>query len=143
MEKENLKTITSKDHFNKYNNIVKGISEEDLLNLVDGLYKDFEELKKKFLEDKHLNNIKMDLIDSNFYNVRALCSKNKTSWSLSEGCSTQKHILIYVVLGVKPIFKEDILNYDKKKKEWLEIYFEKGLKKYSNEDTYFKEMGYI
>jgi hypothetical protein len=131
-----LKNITSKEYFNKYSSIIKGISKENLLNLVESLYKDKQDLKNKFLEDKHLNNINMSKIDSKFHRVINLCYKNKTSWSLSDGCSTIKHILRYIVLEVKPIFEEDINNFDKIRKEWLnESNF---YKKYPNEDDFYR-----
>jgi hypothetical protein len=93
-----LKTITTKEHFNKFSNYIKGIKEDSLLNLVRGLYKDVESLEELFLKDKHLNNINMGQIDSLNSVVRSLLIQNKTletekreggvySWfSLSNGC---------------------------------------------------------
>ena len=139
-----MKTITTEEHFNKYFKIRKGIKKEICLNLVEDLYRDINELKEKFLEDKHLNNIRMNLIDFKFHRTRQIFIKNKTSWSLADNCCLIKHILIYDVLKVKPIFQKDILDYDKKRKEWLKISFIKGnLKRYENEDNYFIDKNYI
>jgi hypothetical protein len=147
-----FKTITSKEHFNKFANYIKGIKEESLFNLVRGLYKDVESLKELFLEDKHLNNTDMKQIDSLNSVVRSLLISNKTlqtekkdgkiySWfSLSDGCCIIKHILIYRVLKVKPIFEEDIKDFSNYHKEWLET---ENYKKYPNEDNFYRKKGLI
>jgi hypothetical protein len=150
--KNELKKITSKEHFNKYSNYIKGIKEESLLNLVRGLYKDVKSLEELFLKDKHLNNINMEQIDSLNSVVRSLLIQNKTletekkegriySWfSLSDGCSIIKHILIYRVLKVKPIFEEDIKDFEIFHKKWLE---ETNYKKYPNEDNFYRALNII
>lgn len=135
-----MKTITTEEHFNKFSNLKNGINKISYLQLVRHLYKDIESLKNKFLEDKHLNNVNMNLIDDNFYNVRHLFLKNKKSWSLSDGCCLQKHILIYDVLKIKPIFEKDIKDFSKIKKNWLET---KNYKKYPNEDNYYRKIKLI
>ena len=130
-----LKTITSKEHYNEFKSIIKGVNEENLKNLVENLYKDVGELERKFKEDKHLNNIEMSLIDIKFYNIRELCIKNKTSWSLSDNVCTIKHILIYRILKVKPIFEENLKDFENLNKEWLEPI---NYKKYPNEDNFYR-----
>lgn len=147
-----LKTITTKEHFNKYANYIKGIKEESLLNLVSGLYKDVQSLKELFLKDKHLNNINMKQIDNLNAEVRSLLIRNGNleterkdgkvySWfSLCEGCCIIKHILIYRVLKVKPLFEEDIKDYDSLRKKWLE---QANYKKYPNEDNFYRTLNII
>jgi hypothetical protein len=120
-------TITTKEHFNKYFNLKKGINKEILLNLVKSLYKDKQELQEKFNQDIHLNNISMREIDLKETRVRSIL-KNKigfkengvfyTSISSAESCSFIKHILIYDVLEIKPFFEEDIKNYKELYQEW-------------------------
>jgi hypothetical protein len=142
-----LKVVTTKKHFNKFANYIKGINEKSLLSLVRGLYKDEESLKELFLKDKHLNNIDMRQIDALNSSVRSLLISNKTlktekkegkvfSWfSLSDGCCIIKHILIYRVLKAKPIFEEDIKNFEEIRKEWL---YTENYKNYSNEDNFYR-----
>jgi hypothetical protein len=147
-----LKTITTKEHFNKFSNYIKGINEKSLLNLVRGLYIDKESLRELFLKDKHLNNINMRHIDALNSAVRSLLIQNKTletekkdghvySWfSLSNGCCIIKHILIYRVLKVKPIFEEDIKDYDDLRQKWLNT---ENYKKYPNEDNFYRTLNII
>jgi hypothetical protein len=113
-------TITTKEHYNKYKNLAKGIKQEVLFNLVRHLYKDVEELKIKHYEDIHLNNIDMKKIDNMFNETATLiCHKNKLDGlSMAESCSFIKHILVYKVLKTKPYFEEDILNYQELYKEF-------------------------
>lgn len=123
-------TITSKEHYEKYANWIKGIKKEDLLNLVRHLYTNKEQLQLLFNSDEHLNNIKMALIDDLEPRVRHILrdkigfkenGKFYTILSNSQSCSFIKHILIYSILGIKPIFREDILNYNDLWKDWRDL----------------------
>ena len=108
--------LTSKEHFNKYNDYIKDVSEESLINITLSLYLDSSELLGKFLKDCHLNNLNMHNIDNKFYRIQQLVKK---SMSLADSCCIIKHFLIYKVLMYKPIFEEDIINYDELRQEWL------------------------
>lgn len=135
-----MKTITTEEHYLKFHKLLNGIDKNFYLDLVKNLYENLEELKEKFLKDKHLNNINMKKIDNNFYYVRSLFIKNKTSWSLADGCCLQKHILIYEVLKVKPIFEKDLKDFEIFHKKWLES---ENYLKYSNEDNYYRKVKLI
>lgn len=112
---ERKETLTTKEHFNKYAEMKKGISKVSCLALIRGLYSDIDSLQNKFNEDVNLNNISIHKIDCLYQEVRNLL---KNRLILYESCSFIKHILIYDVLGIKPIFKDDILNYKDLWEEW-------------------------
>mgnify|MGYP001615987740 CR=1 FL=1 len=107
------------------------INNETKQNLVKSLYKDIDELQNKFNEDENLNNIKMSLIDNKFNEVKTILSptirykkedgKYYVSLSLAESCSFIKHILIYEILKVIPLFEEDIKNYKELWEEWRNL----------------------
>lgn len=142
MKKQELITITTREHYNKYKNLTKGINREVLKNLVRDLYKDEDELKQKFKEDIILNNISMREIDNKFNWVATLiCRKNKLSGlSLGESCCIIKYILKYIVLKVKPYFQEDIKNYKELYKEWYNLPHKKQYpttKKYYGLDMWY------
>jgi len=152
MNKENYKiTITSKEYFNKYFALKKGISQKTLLNAVSDLYTDLNELQNKFNDDEHLNNIKMRLIDDNHYLIRNIIKENilikegdktYTSCSLSETCSFIKHILIYDVLKIKPIFEDDFKIYDDLYKDWIHLSDYKAKNRESPQRYILKKLGF-
>lgn len=118
--------LTTKEHFNKYKDFLKGVNTADKLRLVKGLYSCEEELQKLYNKDVHLNNIPMKLIDDKFKEVMQVIKPNKReengkiylSMSLAESCCILKHILIYTILEIKPVFEEDIKNYKELYADW-------------------------
>jgi len=91
----------TKEHYEKFRDMAekagitfKGVSEP--------LGYSVEELRELYIEDNNLNNIPSIGLDS-FY----LCLpsyKRKTITNMGDVCCVYKHLLIYEVLGVVPIF---------------------------------------
>jgi len=115
---ERKETLTTKEHYNKYDEIKKGINKNSCLSLVEDLYNNVEGLQNKFNDDIHLNNIPMVKIDGLHWSVKRLLNKNM---SLCDTCCFIKHILIYDILGIKPVFEDDILNYKDLWREWYTL----------------------
>ena len=112
-------TLTTKEHYNKYKDMQDGLYEIDLLRLVEPLYSSADELLSLFLKDEHLNNISMSSIDNMLFRVKHLLTSNYKNCSLAESCCFIKHILIYNVLEIEPIFEENIKNFNELEKEWF------------------------
>lgn len=96
---ENILIPTTRDHYDKYRRIRSewGLSNEQALR-VSGLM-DAEEVKQYLLRDVNLNNIPMVRFDS--ANIR------RNGYSLSDNTCAYKHVLIYGVVGAKPLFCEN------------------------------------
>jgi hypothetical protein len=129
--KQNWKvSLTSKEYYNTYFELKQDINKEILFNLVKDLYTDINQLQELFNKDEHLNNIKMSYIDNKESLVRHILfkkightenNKSYTLFSSSQSCSFIKHILIYDILKIKPIFKEDLINYEVLYEEWISL----------------------
>lgn len=92
-----------RSHYDKYSAMakVRGVTlSEDSLRFF-GL-SSVEQLACLFVKDRHLNNISMARFDSLTASYNAMRPQSRLT--LAEGCCLYKHLLIYVVLGVQPIF---------------------------------------
>ena len=104
---ETLTNNTTKEHYEKFRDMAEkaGIT---LKRLSKPLGYSVEELRKLYIEDNNLNNIQLVELDS-FY----LCLPSHTRkiiTNLADNCCVYKHLLIYEVLEVVPVFTDPPLN---------------------------------
>jgi len=67
-----------------------------------------EELRKLYIEDNNLNNIPLIELDSFYLCLPSYTRKIITN--MADNCCVYKHLLIYEVLGVVPVFVDTPLN---------------------------------
>lgn len=123
-----MKTVienkTSKEHFQKYEDLAKALGVHALASMVPLV--GYNTLQDAFEKDKNLNNIPLPLWDNMDFSVRHLvgmCPKEKfleayhkhsryegeerqkKIWSLCETVCVLKHVAIYHIIGATPIFE--------------------------------------
>ena len=92
---------TTKEHFEKFRDMANeaGISFKRSKEYM-GFTK--EQLLKLYIEDNNLNNIPLIEFDS-YYLVLPNCVR-KIVTNFADNCCLYKHLLIYEVLGIIPVF---------------------------------------
>ena len=92
---------TTKEHFEKFRDMANeaGISFKRSKEYM-GFTK--EQLLKLYIEDNHLNNIPLIEFDSYYLVLPNYVRKIVTN--LADNCCLYKHLLIYEVLGIIPVF---------------------------------------
>ena len=100
---EILTKNTTKEHYEKFRDMAekagitfKGVSEP--------LGYSVEELRKLYIEDNDLNNIPVLEWDSFYLCLPSYTRKIITN--MADNCCVYKHLLIYEVLGVVPVFTD-------------------------------------
>ena len=104
---EILTKKTTKEHYEKFRDMSQR-AEITLKRLSKPLGYSVEELRNLYIEDNNLNNIPLIELDS-FY----LCLPSytrKVITNMADNCCVYKHLLIYEVLGVVPVFTDTPLN---------------------------------
>lgn len=98
-----MKTKTTKEHFDKYSNLVKSLGLEVYNNSFLG--RDKEAMLKCFEQDRHLNNIPLRAWD---LMAGLLLRENIQSraLSLAERVCCYKHLVIHNWLGIEPDYIE-------------------------------------
>lgn len=91
--------LTTRNHYEKYAALAKHVP------TWVAPYSRSSKLRAMFHADHHLNNIPLSAFDAKFDAVMSYVRGHK-NLSLAESCCVLKHILIYRVLGVKPIFED-------------------------------------
>lgn len=99
----NLEHKTTEEHYNKYKDMASraGISfknKEDYMGFTK------EQLLKLYIEDNLLNNVPLRDFDSFYFFY--LSHTKKIITNLADNTCVLKHLLIYEVLGVTPIFEK-------------------------------------
>ena len=104
---EILTKNTTKEHYEKFRIMAEeaGIT---LKRLSKPLGYTVEELRKLFIEDNNLNNIPWIELDSFYLCLPSYTRKIITN--IADNCCVFKHLLIYEVLGVVPVFVDTPLN---------------------------------
>jgi len=104
---EILTKNTTKEHYEKFRVMAEeaGIT---LKRLSKPLGYTVEELRKLFIEDNNLNNIPLIELDSFYLCLPSYTRKIITN--MADNCCVYKHLLIYEVLGVVPVFVDTPLN---------------------------------
>jgi len=99
---------TTKEHYEKYRNLVKKmgvcLNPDDLSMFgLSGV----DDLRERFKVDEHLNNVPLQVFDFLYYVMLRNARKNGyKGYSLAENTSMYKHALIYQVLGAIPEFTD-------------------------------------
>ena len=98
---EILTKTTTKEHYEKFRIMAEeaGIT---LKRLSKPLGYSVEELRKLYIEDNNLNNIPLVELDSFYLCLPSYTRKIITN--MAYNCCVYKHLLIYEVLGVVPVF---------------------------------------
>ena len=104
---EILTKNTTKEHYEKFR-----IMAEEAGITLKGYQKPLgysvEELRKLYIEDNNLNNIQLVELDSFYLCLPSYTRKIITN--IADNCCVFKHLLIYEVLGVVPVFVDTPLN---------------------------------
>ena len=105
---EILTKTTTKEHYEKFRIMAEeaGIT---LKRLSKPLGYSVEELRKLYIEDNNLNNIPLVKLDSFYLCLPSYTRKIITN--MADNCCVYKHLLIYEVLGVVPVFVDNPLNF--------------------------------
>lgn len=100
-----MKNKTSKEFYDKYEKmnrqIVIGTLNESIARIIEKVG-GIDGLRKKYEEDKNLNNIKMSCFDCYYPGVRKILVEENPCFSLAENVCLYKHVLIYDVLKMEP-----------------------------------------
>ncbi len=95
---------TTKEHFEKFQKMIK---DTNLTLKHDVYYLGYtkEELFELYRQDNNLNNIPLTMFDSYYFFLTPEIKKNINC--LSYNCCCLKHLLIYEVLEIIPLFLEE------------------------------------
>lgn len=107
MTTETLTNKTSKEHYQKYEDMVLklGLGEYALDGIVMGRDKDY--WMKKYQEDEHLNSHPLDQFDIQDAWVRSIAfNSGFKSWSLCSTVCCIKHLILYKLLKLEPVFTD-------------------------------------
>lgn len=100
-----MKHKTKREFYEKY----KKLAEINHVSLKkSAIFPPKDELMKLYLQDKHLNNLSLNIFDRLFIAGRMYHPK---TWpvSLAENTCMYKHLLIYEILGLEPEFVDSFM----------------------------------